>query len=390
MNRRAALSFIDAQKTAYGVRRLCRVMQISPSNFYEWAARGGGPSAAEVDEAHRAHAAREAFIEHRSVYGARRLTADLRHRGHTWNHKYVARLMRVTGIEGAHRRRRGKYGRRAVSTATAPDLVARQFTAPEPNRLWVADITYLRTGEGFVYLALVVDAYSRRMVGWAMADHLRTELVLDAVGMAIFTRRPEPGLVHHTDRGSQYTSYEFGKALRSSGLLASMGRAGSAFDNAMAESVFATLKTELVYRRSWPTRHELEMEVSSYPRGLLQHPPPPHPARQPQPRRLREHHPDTKPGVHLTGVTSSDVTTTPAWRPSASSGRSPRASPTAPWEAQPPPRWRRGSPRSPNRRSGTRSNTSRQNHGTPASSARSTRLPATDRCLAHRRTVRGR
>ncbi|WP_091215457.1 IS3 family transposase [Geodermatophilus siccatus] len=126
----------------------------------------------------------------------------------------------------------------------------------------------MRTWEGFVYLAVVVDAFSRKVVGWAMADHLRTELVLDAVGMAITTRKPLAGTVHHTDRGSQYTSYEFGKALRSSGLLASMGRVGSAFDNAMAESVFATLKTELIYRRSWPTRHELEMEVFSYLEGF--------------------------------------------------------------------------------------------------------------------------
>jgi putative transposase len=114
----------------------------------------------------------------------------------------------------------------------------------------------------------VVDAFSRKVVGWAMADHLRTELVLDAVGMAITTRKPPAGTVHHTDRGSQYTSYEFGKALRASGLLASMGRVGSAFDNAMAESVFATLKTELIYRRSWPTRHDLEMEVFSYLEGF--------------------------------------------------------------------------------------------------------------------------
>jgi putative transposase len=116
-----------------------------------------------------------------------------------------------------------------------------------------------------------------------MADHLRTELVLDAVGMAITGRRPAAGTVHHTDRGTQYTSYEFGKALRASGLRASMGRVGSAFDNAMAESVFATLKTELIYRRAWPTRHELEMEVFSLPRRLLQHPPPALPARERQP-----------------------------------------------------------------------------------------------------------
>ncbi|PWF81270.1 IS3 family transposase [Kocuria rosea] len=140
--------------------------------------------------------------------------------------------------------------------------------AGAPNKQWVADITYLRTREGVLYLAVVIDACSRKVVGWAGADHLRTELVLDAVGMAIFTRKPDPGLIHHTDRGSQYTAYEFGRTLRTSGILASMDRVGSAFDNAMAETIFATLTTELVHRRSWPTRHELEMKVFSYLQGF--------------------------------------------------------------------------------------------------------------------------
>jgi transposase InsO family protein len=268
VSRGLVCEFIAAEKTAYGVRRLCRVFRISPTSFYAWAARSGGPTTAELEDAYAIEAARTAWIEHRRTYGARRLTAEVRDRGHAWNRKRVARLMRAGGIEGVHRRRRGKYGRRAVPTATAPDLVERNFTAAAPDQLWVADISYLRTWEGFVYLAVVVDAFSRKVVGWAMADHLRTELVLDAVGMAITARRPAAGTVHHTDRGTQYTSYEFGKALRASGLLASMGRVGSAFDNAMAESVFATLKTELIYRRSWPTRHELEMEVFSYLEGF--------------------------------------------------------------------------------------------------------------------------
>ena len=262
------MEFIDAEKTSYGVRRLCRVLGVSKSAYYEHHRREGGPSAADEADAHGAHQVRAAWDDHRRVYGARRLTSELRHRGHPWNRKKVARLMRLAGIEGAHRRRRGKYGKRFVSTATAPDLVERQFTASEPNKLWVADITYLRTWEGFLYLAVVIDACSRKVVGWAMADHLQTELVLDAVGMAIFTRKPEPGLIHHNDRGSQYTAYDFGRTLRTSGILASMGRVGSAFDNAMAETFFATLKTELVYRRSWPTRHELEMEVFSYLEGF--------------------------------------------------------------------------------------------------------------------------
>ncbi|WP_255472711.1 IS3 family transposase [Quadrisphaera setariae] len=260
--------FIDAMKTNFPVRTLCRVLGIGHSTYYASAARGHGPTAAELAEAYRADAARDAWAEHRGVYGARRLTAEIRSRGHTWNRKHVARLMRLTSIEGAHRRRRGKYGKRSVTTATAPDLVERHFTAEAPDRLWVADITYLRIWEGFLYLAVVVDAFSRRIVGWAMADHLRTELILDAVGMAIQRRRPEPGTIHHSDRGTQYTSYEFGKSLRASGLLASMGRVGSAFDNAMAETTFATLKTELVYRRAWASRHELEMEVFSYIEGF--------------------------------------------------------------------------------------------------------------------------
>jgi transposase InsO family protein len=268
VSRGAIFGFIAAEKTYYGVRRLCRILGVSKSAFYDWRARGGGPTSTELEEAYAIHAAREAWLEHRRIYGARRLTAEIRDRGHHWNRKRVARLMRVAGIEGIHRRRRGKYGRRTASTATAADLVERNFAAAAPDQLWVADITYLRTWEGFLYLAVVVDACTRRVVGWAMADHLRTELVLDAIGMALFARKPAPGLVHHSDRGSQYTSYEFGKTLRTSGLLASMGRVGSAFDNAMAESFFATLKAELVYRRAWPTRHELEMEVFSYIEGF--------------------------------------------------------------------------------------------------------------------------
>jgi putative transposase len=200
VSRGALFGFIASEKTIYGVRRLCRVLGVSKTAFYDWSMRDGGPTSAELEEAYAIHAAHQAWGEHRRVYGARRLTAEIRSRGHAWNRKRVARLMRVAGIEGIHRRRRGKYGRHTASTATAADLVERNFTAAAPDQLWVADISYLRTWEGFLYLAVVVDAYSRRVVGWAMADHLRTELVLDAVGMALFTRRPAPGLVHHSDR----------------------------------------------------------------------------------------------------------------------------------------------------------------------------------------------
>lgn len=174
MSRGQMFAFIAAEKTAYGVRRLCRVFSFSPTTCYAWARRGGGPTPAELEEAYAIHALHQAWVEHRRTYGARRMTAEINHRGHPWNRKRVARLMRLGAIEGVHRRRRGKYGKKAGATATAPDLVRREFSATGPNQLWVADISYLRSWEGFVYLAVVVDAFSRKVVGWAMADHLRT------------------------------------------------------------------------------------------------------------------------------------------------------------------------------------------------------------------------
>jgi transposase InsO family protein len=203
VSRGEILAFIASEKTRYGVRRLCRVLGVSKPAFYDWAARDGGPTTHELAEAHAAHELHAAWAGHRRVYGARRLTAEIRDRGHDWARKRVARLMSVAGIEGAHRRRRGKRARAGGCPAPAPDRVGRQFTVAEPDRLWVADSTYLRSWEGFLYLAVVMDACSRRVVGWAMATHLRRELVLDVVGMAIFTRKPAPGLVHHSDRGSQ-------------------------------------------------------------------------------------------------------------------------------------------------------------------------------------------
>ena len=157
--------------------------------------------------------------------------------------------------------------RRALQQV-APDLVSRNFASEDPDRLWVADITYVRSREGFVYLAFILDAYSRRVVGWSMATHLRTELVVDALQMAIAWRKPAPGLVHHSDRGVQYTSLSFGKRLEDEGVVPSMGRVGSAYDNALAESFVATLKTELLYRASWPTRQAARTAIFEYIEGF--------------------------------------------------------------------------------------------------------------------------
>ena len=182
--------------------------------------------------------------------------------------KRVARLMRAAGLIGCHRRRRRGLTRRDPLAAPAPDLVNRQFTATAPDRVWTADITYIPTWSGWLYLAIVLDVYSRRVVGWAMADHLRTELVLDALDMAIWNRRPNPGLVHHSDQGCQYTSLAFGRRLREAGLVASMGSVGDCFDNAVTESFFATLECELLHRHRFRTRTEARVGVFDYLEGF--------------------------------------------------------------------------------------------------------------------------
>jgi len=172
--------------------------------------------------------------------------------------------MREADLSGLIRSKRGKTTIRVPGVRVADDLVKRRFRPAAPNVLWVADITYLRTWEGWLYLAAVQDAYSRRIVGWAMADHMRAELVVDALDMALARRCPAPGLIHHSDQGGQFVSLAFGQAARDAGIAVSMGSRGCAYDNAVAESFFATLKKELIRRRSWPERRELIGEVFDY------------------------------------------------------------------------------------------------------------------------------
>ncbi len=222
------------------------------SSYYAWARRGVS-ARAQADEQ---LAARIAAVHARSrrTYGAPRVHAELRAAGMRCARKRVARLMRAAGLVGCHRRRRTRTTIAEPTHTPAPNLVARDFTASGPNRLWIGDITYLATREGWLYLAVLLDAHSRRVVGWAMADHLRTQLALDALAMALRARRPGVGLVHHTDRGRQYTAAAYQEALAARGLVCSMSRAGECLDNAMAESFFATLKAELVADQQWPTR----------------------------------------------------------------------------------------------------------------------------------------
>jgi putative transposase len=254
---------IDAEKAHHPVSRLARVLGVARAGYYAFTSRPAAPRTladqALTDQIQEIHA------RSRGTYGAPRVHAELRlGLDIRVGRKRVARLMRVAGLQGCHRRRGRGLTRRDPQATSAPDLVERNFTPPAPDRLWVADITQQRTGEGWLYLAVVLDAFSRRIVGWSMAVHLRTELVLDALDMAIAQRQPAVGLVHHTDHGCQYTSLSFGRRLRAAGLVASMGTVGDALDNAVAESFFATLECELLDRYDWPTRQALRTAVFDF------------------------------------------------------------------------------------------------------------------------------
>ena len=236
----------------------CRMLRVSTAGYYEW--RGRGPSERAVADEALTTQIRTIHTMSRESYGVPRVHAELRLGcGVRCGRKRVARLMRAAKLQGIHKRR---GARRCPAAPVHDDLVQRQFVADAPNRLWLTDITEHPTREGKVYLAAVLDVYARRIVGWSIADHLRSELVTDALEMARWRRRPAPGkTVLHSDRGSQYTSWAFGQRLRAAGLLGSMGRVGSAYDNAMMESVFSTLQRELLDRKTWATRKELASAI---------------------------------------------------------------------------------------------------------------------------------
>ena len=256
-------SFIAAEKTNYPVAVMCRVLKVSRTGFHHWERRA--PSDRTLTDAWLTEKIKRVHEGSRGVYGAPRIHAELRlEHGIRVGHKRVARLMKAAGIAGIRPRKRWRTTIRLAGVRPAEDLVGRQFRPAAPNLLWVADITYLRSSEGWLYLAAVQDAYSRAIVGWAMATHMKTSLVVDALQMALARRRPQPGVIHHSDQGSQYVSLAFGRAAREAGIAISMGSRGDAYDNAVAETFFATLKKELVNRRSWPTRIELQSGVFEY------------------------------------------------------------------------------------------------------------------------------
>ena len=256
--------FIAAERARYPIALLCRALGVSRAGFSAW--KGRGVSArARADTALTAEIGR-VHVRSRRTYGAPRIHADLAARGIAVGRKRVARLMRTAQLVGCGRRRRVVRTTVADPAATpAPNVIARDFYPAAPDRLWVGDITYVPTGEGWLYVATLLDAYSRRVVGWAMADHLRTDLALDALAMALRRRRPaRRGLVHHTDRGCQYTADRYQAVLADAQITCSMSRTGNCYDNAMAESFFATFKGELIDRSRWPTRRAARRAIFAW------------------------------------------------------------------------------------------------------------------------------
>ena len=254
-----------ANQAKYSVRRMCVLLGVSPSGYYAWSRRSQLSSRLPTDEELKERI-RAIYERSRGTYGSPRVHAEFAATGTRVSRKRVARLMREAGWVGASRRRRVSTTVRDTKSRPAPDLVNRSFAASERDRLWVADITYIPTAAGFLYLAVVLDVWSRRVVGWSMATHLRTQLVLAALDMALEQRRPQE-VIHHSDQGSQYTSIAFGQRCRQAGVRPSTGSVGDCFDNALCESFFATLECELLDRHRFKTQPEARRAVFEFLEG---------------------------------------------------------------------------------------------------------------------------
>jgi putative transposase len=255
---------VNAHRAQYAVAAQCRALDLSESGFY--ASRVRPPSARELDDQLLLTEVRRFHAASRGTYGAPRIHADLKAAGHRVGEKRVARLMRSAGLEGVSPRKFTTTTTPSDADKKSPDLVHRAFRATRPNQLWVADITYVPTISGFIFLAIVLDVWSRRIVGWAMSSSLATKVVLDAIDMAIRARQPSD-VIHHSDQGCQYTSYAFGQKCINAGIRPSMGTVGDAYDNAMAESFFSVLEHELLARQALKANRETELDVFSYIEG---------------------------------------------------------------------------------------------------------------------------
>lgn len=241
---------------------MCKLLGVSPSGFYAWRERP--PSARGIANQELVREIRKIHLQSRGTYGSPRVHAELRSRGRPVGANRVARLMRENGVTARFKRRWKRTTDSRHSLPIAPNDLDRNFSVEEPNSIWVTDITYIWTLEGWLYLAVVEDLFSRRIVGWSMADHMRTELVLGALDMAIGNRLPEGALMHHSDRGSQYASFTYQKRLEEKGITCSMSRRANCLDNAVVESFFGTLKQELVHRRTWISRRQARSAIHEY------------------------------------------------------------------------------------------------------------------------------
>jgi len=241
---------------------MCRVLRASPSGYHEWLGRK--KSQHEAENARLVDRIKEIFEESDKTYGSRRVHRQLRLEGETCSKRRVARLMRVNGLRPKTRRKFKATTDSKHDLPVAENLLDRHFVCDGPNRVWVSDITYIWTLEGWLYLAVVIDLFNRAVVGWSMSERIDRVLVLDALSMATGRRQPGCGLIHHSDRGSQYASYDYQDALKSRGMLCSMSRKGNCWDNAVAESFFGSLKTERVYHRRYRTRDEARRDIFEY------------------------------------------------------------------------------------------------------------------------------
>ncbi len=255
-------SFIAAKSGDFPITWMCRRLFISTAGYYRWTKRL--PSKRARADEQLGPVIRASHAASGGTYGSPRITRDLKAAGKPVGRKRVARLMREHGLVGQTRRRFRRTTDSDHGLPTAANLVARDFNPTAPNAVWAADITYIRTWQGWLYLAVVIDLFSRRVVGWAIADHMRTELVLTALTDAFKARQPGTGLIHHSDRGSQYASHAYRAALNGHGAISSMSRRGDCWDNAVVESFFGTLKQELLYRRAWPTQQAAIAAIGEY------------------------------------------------------------------------------------------------------------------------------
>jgi transposase InsO family protein len=259
-------SFIHAEKAIHSIVTMCRLLRVSTSGYYEWLGRG--PSEREQENRKLSVHIKAVHEASGCTYGSPRILLELHELGFKAGVNRIARLMHEMGLKATVPRRFRRSESTEHGLPVAPNVVERDFDPERPNQLWATDITYIWTWQGWLYLAVVVDLFSRRVVGWAVAEHMRTELVLEALQMALQLRVPGDDLVHHSDRGSQYASNQYQVRLQRHGITCSMSRKGDCWDNAVVESFFATLKKDLLYRHPWPTRSGARESIGRYVEGF--------------------------------------------------------------------------------------------------------------------------